>query len=129
MAVLTRNQRWVRVGLDAKPIAPWSGSEEKFFLLTSPFIELSGEAIRLGRRRIGQISQPWLNSATLVAPFTQHSLQPIVVCNQRQGWKAAMDKIGGFGDSFGEPTLSASSSLALQVDSATASTAKPVAGL
>jgi hypothetical protein len=64
---------------------------------------LAGGLVRLAPRTIGQISQPWLNAATVTAPFAMRCLQPIVVCNQRQGCEGQRIWIGGFGDSFGEP--------------------------
>jgi len=42
MAILTTNLPTVRVGAGCQGNYAWSGSEEKLFLLTSPFIELPG---------------------------------------------------------------------------------------
>ena len=42
MAILTTNQPTSEGGAGCQTNCAWSGSEEKLFLLTSPFIELSG---------------------------------------------------------------------------------------
>src|SRR3984957_15279611 len=48
MAILTTNQPTSEGGAGCQANCAWSGSEENLFLLTSPFIELHGGAVRLG---------------------------------------------------------------------------------
>src|ERR1700733_1745165 len=47
-AILTTNQPTSEGGAGCQTNCAWSGSEEKLFLLTSPFIELAGGPVRLG---------------------------------------------------------------------------------
>jgi hypothetical protein len=73
MAILTTDQPTSEGGAGCPANCAWSGSEEKLFLLASPFIELPGGSGFLGPRKIGYGQQNTLkfNFTTIEAVGTE----------------------------------------------------------